>query len=1757
MDIDVLNERFDREAVVDTYTSFIWSDRYNLCGDFELWLPAAKGTADLFKKDRYLEIPSSDRTMIIEETQVKTNYFDGNWFIVSGRSLESILARRIIAQKTVLTGNLQNGIEKLLNENVISPSDPKRTIPNLTFKPSTNAVITGLTVEASYFGENLYDVISTLCTENDIGFKLLRIGTNQFEFSLYSGTDYSYAQDKRPWVVFSPDYDNLVGSDYRSSNTGLRTSILASYERSTDEALYTNLVEGEETGLARREGYLAAQIESYEHEDPENPDTTAEYQYYTEQLKAAAKEALGEARMTTAFSGEINGDVQFIYGRDFILGDLVQVINEYGMEHVARVGEVMYSSSEKGERAIPTFVVKENTDDVTTSTPSYKPGIGTGGSGGGGGEQGPQGPPGPEGPQGPKGDKGDPGPQGPMGPQGLQGLPGAKGDQGPAGPTGPQGPKGDPGETGPQGPKGDKGDPGAKGPKGDTGPEGPMGPQGPQGEPGEGSPTVNPNLLTNAIMAGSFGNLVCRKAAEDGNTEFPPNGSEMRITADCWSTRGDILTVCNPNGLEFENLPVQPGQVFMAQTIYPEVLTQFVYPYFNAEARQSSLTVSAYFGPGQLGLSDDDISVRVHFAVWGEGRDYSFLMHCDPIRMLHTCTIRNALFIAEIGNDVVDIGFSLEPGGNGAYPDGHILEWLTVKFLKLEFGEQQTLFDDQRMEDVFLPQLETPESNYVRCCLHSLEDGSFIGWPKGGSGETIVNLAAGHSNLIRNGYFSEILIDRNGNGYYNCDDVMSDSPTIGFDGWMLDPTIAMKPVMGPDGSAYMTFTASAKGTVQQIDIWIRNHAAYTISAYVVRASNVCQIQGSYQYFDSDGNEHYKANGAITVRPSDKNTLLQFTTAKIDSNSDLAGLMIKYRISVIFPVANTELCLKAIKLEQGPTSTLLAEDGSINIGGETYDSEYARCCLYSLETGEFIGWPEVNQTSELVTHANPNLLRNADFRMPVDRKGLLRNGGILRPGIYMDCWEFGDENVIGHMSWDENNRYVELKKNENVTRELVYLRQMMIFVPSECNVFTISASADVRDNSVEKCYQVRVSYADATQSEKGEHVFASFNLLGTLPLVFGTFEHSATFAIATESVDNEIQLMVEVLYGNQPDMGMVELALNEEDTEESEGGVEEEGPGEALDGTLRLYRLKLEADSFSTLFGIPQLETYDSEYNRCELYSLISGAYVGGPPNPNFIKNWNFMNPVNRNGKTEYSGNKTVAMDLWGIFGEGLAVSVNVVGGGEGRKFVKLSNMVEENVSGTCLFYMGDYREFKGERVTFSVLFQGQIALSYFGRSVADTEVIDSDDHWEIATFTYDVPENPNNYPSLGFTAYCPTIHIPFGGQTLIAAVKLEEGDRSTLAVLSAGYAWSTEVSEWEIRDRYDYDKAYLECSLYSPTYLGTGVSEDDLNTPGPDEPAPPPEDAPPARMSSAGYERIFVGLPFSNPNLLDNWYFRAPINQLGKGEYQADNNDWHGIDRWHIDCRYLTASNSILILDDGCIGIEGNIRQFFDDLLIERTRGQIVTASVLWQSGDLLTMTVRLPRDDVHIEGPEWIARDQNGRIDFFCWLGQSVYGRRSMEISSDKKSTSTTVQAAKLELGPVQTLARKEGSIWVLNDPPPNPALELAKCQRYMLVLDGAGPAPIGHGHRWETADRCSIYIPLPTSLRANPTIIAPNRLSYSYSGNSNAWGNVNAMTFQGKTQNGIYADTTFESALPFGVGESFDVWMDGSQKIILDANL
>lgn len=358
MDILVLDKNFDTLAVLDVYDSFIWTVRYNEYGDFEIYMPAAACpfVLEFLVRGNYLMNRESDRYMIIEDISIDTDAEIGTFLTVTGRSLESILMRRIVWAETNLKGNLQTELKRLITENIISPSDSKRTIPNFTFRMSTDEEIVKMTTDSHFMGDTVYDAVSLLCKLHHIGFRVLPgDGDNPgFIFELYRGVDRSYDQERVPWVIFSPDFDNLLNSNYVEADTEYKTDILVSYDND-DEYLQVEVGE-EKTGLERRETFLDVVDDSPEQiGEDEDGNPVYDYETFYKQLATKGQSELNAHRVTTAFDGEVEASRQFIYGRDFNIGDIVQVRNEYGLKGTCRITEVVQSIDSTGQTISPTF----------------------------------------------------------------------------------------------------------------------------------------------------------------------------------------------------------------------------------------------------------------------------------------------------------------------------------------------------------------------------------------------------------------------------------------------------------------------------------------------------------------------------------------------------------------------------------------------------------------------------------------------------------------------------------------------------------------------------------------------------------------------------------------------------------------------------------------------------------------------------------------------------------------------------------------------------------------------------------------------------------------------------------------------------------------------------------------------------------------------------------------------------------------------------------------------------------------------------------------------------------------------------------------------------------------------------------------------------------------------------------------------------------------------------------------------------------
>ena len=346
MELFVLNADFESIAVIDTYESMIWTDRYNAYGDFEIYFAMDENLLEYIKEDYYLWLKDSEHSMIIEDIKIDADTEEGNRLIVTGRSLESILERRIIWGQRIFSGNLQNAIQIMLNENIISPSVADRKIANFIFVPSTDSKITSLTIDNQYTGDDLYTVIKGLCEENNIGFKIVLTDDNQFAFSLYAGADRSYDQTENPYVVFSPNFENIINSNYFSSKAGYRNVTLVAGEGASRKTT----VVGSASGLDRRELFTDARDISSDTEDGTLSDAE-----YIAQLRTKGLKNLADHMITTAFEGEVEVTRLFKYGEDFFIGDIVQIANEYGNENSAYISELIISNSDEGLSIYPTF----------------------------------------------------------------------------------------------------------------------------------------------------------------------------------------------------------------------------------------------------------------------------------------------------------------------------------------------------------------------------------------------------------------------------------------------------------------------------------------------------------------------------------------------------------------------------------------------------------------------------------------------------------------------------------------------------------------------------------------------------------------------------------------------------------------------------------------------------------------------------------------------------------------------------------------------------------------------------------------------------------------------------------------------------------------------------------------------------------------------------------------------------------------------------------------------------------------------------------------------------------------------------------------------------------------------------------------------------------------------------------------------------------------------------------------------------------
>lgn len=343
--LDALNRR---QYVIDTFISLIWTERFQVYGDFELDLVSTYQARTLLKKNTWLAMNKSNYIARVESVEGGVDDTGVAKLTIKGRMIEGILTDRVYPA-SYLTGLPAALARQMFHDICVTGlTDAMDAIPGIvegTFMPASTIAEPADSITITTQTTTLYDAMGTnVLAPWDLGMRILREdSTGLLYFDVYSGSDRTTGQAVLTPVVFAPQFDNLQNT---TEITTIDTAKNVAYVYSPGgfQKVYAPGVDSSVTGFDRRVLFVDA-----------SDITTDNTANIPAALLARGNSALAAARTNFIFDGEISQYSQYQYGKDYNLGDLVELWNEDGVQSDMRVTEQIFSEDATGERSYPTL----------------------------------------------------------------------------------------------------------------------------------------------------------------------------------------------------------------------------------------------------------------------------------------------------------------------------------------------------------------------------------------------------------------------------------------------------------------------------------------------------------------------------------------------------------------------------------------------------------------------------------------------------------------------------------------------------------------------------------------------------------------------------------------------------------------------------------------------------------------------------------------------------------------------------------------------------------------------------------------------------------------------------------------------------------------------------------------------------------------------------------------------------------------------------------------------------------------------------------------------------------------------------------------------------------------------------------------------------------------------------------------------------------------------------------------------------------
>ena len=337
----VTNSDFEAIGDLSQFISLVWPDAYRGYSKFEIVAPITNENIEILKHGNIVWC-GGENAGIIEVIKSTVGENGEKRFHIKGRTLESLLCRRIIWGTYVNSSKADTMMYDMVYLCCINPADTTRRIPY--FVSGRNLGIGNYVQQYQKTGGELYTALDTLAAENDLGFSIkFKPKDKQLEFNVNYGVDRTVDQNTYSPVVFSTDLDDIISSEYYSNTGGLKTVAFVQGEDTSPNRKSITTGDITSFGLDRRELYVDARDLQSTVTNQSGNTTTIPQNKYMQMLSQRGMEKLSECTSVETFDATLRqfGDIQYVIGRDYFKGDRVTVIdNELGVKVSARITEI-------------------------------------------------------------------------------------------------------------------------------------------------------------------------------------------------------------------------------------------------------------------------------------------------------------------------------------------------------------------------------------------------------------------------------------------------------------------------------------------------------------------------------------------------------------------------------------------------------------------------------------------------------------------------------------------------------------------------------------------------------------------------------------------------------------------------------------------------------------------------------------------------------------------------------------------------------------------------------------------------------------------------------------------------------------------------------------------------------------------------------------------------------------------------------------------------------------------------------------------------------------------------------------------------------------------------------------------------------------------------------------------------------------------------------------------------------------------------